>query len=180
MTTTPSIHATFAATLLALGMLALGLMACGTSEEPGDHPDGGGAPAATEFGSTCTQNQQCDSQVCVFRTGEGGSGFCSKACDTLDDCGSNWDCDFIDGATRKFCIPEDHLAECEKWCRQYEANGCLAGGSLSTCIQACEPASVQERKSFVACARIAAPLCEYSCLDDLAPGGGPWGDGGGF
>ncbi len=160
-----------------LGVVCL-LAACGSEEgaDSVDPVDPGATPG--EFRSLCTENSQCNSDVCVFRAGNGNGGFCSKSCTVADDCGENFDCDVIGGEALKFCIPEDRLDECRFACSAYQDNECFLEGKLSPCQAACEDADVSTRKAFIECSlEGGSDDCEESCLESLSPGQGPWTGG---
>ena len=83
---------------------------------------GGGTPAPGTFGATCGADTDCTkgTNACVFNSSTGGSGFCSKPCETPSDCPSQYDCQQINGAARKYCVPEDHIADCKAGCNSYD------------------------------------------------------------
>ena len=134
--------------------------------------DGGMSPVPGAFGSECTGDSQCDSGPCIFR-GDVATGFCSKNCDAISECPTNYDCTVIGNASRKSCVPEDRLDLCQDTCRGYDFFGCFIEGAQSACLQGCQDATVQQRLTFYDCGD---PLtCSgESCLETLAPGQGPW------
>ena len=96
--------------LLALGA-SLALLACGDdfgtscslpdSEEVEAACEGSGPDASA---SCVVENIiQCDSRICaVYR---GSNGFCTKECETNDDCPGDAFCEeFVVGTKRKYCV----------------------------------------------------------------------------
>jgi hypothetical protein len=136
---------------------------------------GGGTPAPGTFGAKCAADKECTSgtDTCVFSSSRGGSGFCSKPCDAVADCPAQYDCENIGGAARKYCVPEDHLADCKTGCDSYDFFKCLTPGSLQKCYAACESASVSTRKSFAGCSGMAVD-CDANCAGTLASDGASW------
>ena len=125
-----------------------------------------------EFGADCTEDSQCNSGPCIFRSGT-SNGFCTKNCDAVSECPMNYDCTVIGNASRKSCVPEDRLATCKGHCDTFNFFMCIDSTKQAACIQGCNNATVQQRLDFVDCGD---PLmCDgEGCLETIAPGNAPW------
>lgn len=173
-------HLRLVSTTFVFALVAL--PACGGGDPSPLAPDaggastdaGGGAATGGAFGSRCTKDDQCTTgaDTCVFSTKRGGIGFCSKPCDAVSDCPSQYDCQFIGGAARKYCVPEDQLVGCKNTCEDFGASGCFSPTGLAQCNAACDAASVTKRKDFAAC--VGEVACSSTCLEALATGAAAW------
>jgi hypothetical protein len=105
--------------LLRTGVLAIaGLLAsaCGSSStgKAGLGPDGGSTGSGGGLGATCSQSQECQSQVCLRFTAnaEGATGICSAICSTGGsastsgaECGSGGACVPVPDLDAGACFP---------------------------------------------------------------------------
>lgn len=71
---------------------------CGSSK-----PDAGGTSGGA-IGDTCSFDNDCESNICVKKTGA-SEGVCSKTCDATLDCPSLWTCAPVAGRSGDHCIP---------------------------------------------------------------------------
>ena len=61
------------------------------------------------FGDKCEGNGGCQSDACIFRSGD-DSGYCTKACESFSDCPSFWECESVGNAAGKFCKQNWHYS----------------------------------------------------------------------
>lgn len=147
----------------------------GAGSSSGGTGAGAGTAEPGTFGAKCGDDKECTkgTDTCVFSTSRGGAGFCSRPCETASECPKEYDCQNIGHAARKYCVPENHLADCTSGCDSYEFFKCFDTGGLAKCKDACQSATVTKRKSFVECAGDAV-TCGAGCMDTLATGGSAW------
>ena len=71
----------------------------------GSKPDAGGGSGSGAIGDTCSFDVDCESSICVKKTGA-SEGVCSKKCDATLDCPSLWTCTSVAGRSGEHCVPE--------------------------------------------------------------------------
>ncbi len=147
----------------------------GGSSSGSSGSSGAASPEPGTFGFKCSADAVCTNgtDTCVFSSSRGGSGFCSRPCEQPADCPSQYDCQTIGGAARKYCVPEDHLADCKSGCESFDFFKCLVSGALAKCETACESATVTVRKTFAGCSG-SSVTCDANCLQNLSSDGASW------